>query len=186
MTTLPEVRRKDKLMSEAQVRDFLATGYSGTVATVGPDGWPYAVPLLYVWLDGQIWVHNTRAVGHFRRNIDHEPKVCFLVEEPGQIFPYGRFECDTSIAYRSAVAFGHIRIVQDEVHKTAFFDAFMAKYNDPNWARPEGFYPRLDQVTVYAITVERMTGKETPLPAAEKRWPAVDNTKSPHAAPQAK
>lgn len=38
---------------------------------------------------------------------------------------------------------------------------------------------RLDQVTVYAIGVERMTGKETLLPPPENRWPAVDETGTP-------
>ena len=183
MSELPQVRRKDKLMSEEQAREFIVSAYSGTVATVGPDGWPYAVPLLYVWMNGEIWLHNTRVTGHFRRNIEHEARVCFVVEEPGEIFPYGRFECDTSIAYRSVVAFGRVRIIEDTPQKAAFFDAFMAKYNNPDWVRPQGFYPRLDQVTVYAMAIERMTGKETPLPAAEARWPAVDNTKSPHAKP---
>jgi hypothetical protein len=62
----------------------------------------------------------------------------------------------------------------------------MAKYADPGWGRPKGFYPRLEQVTVYAIRVERMTGKETPLPAAADRWPASDRTKSPDATPRAR
>ena len=48
---------------------------------------------------------------------------------------------------------------------------------------PAGFYPRLDQITLYAIAVERMTGKQTVLPAAPQRWPAVDRTASPDARP---
>ena len=51
------------------------------------------------------------------------------------------------------------------------------------WRRPAGFYPRLDQITLYAIAVERMTGKETVLPAAPQRWPAADRTASPDARP---
>jgi hypothetical protein len=53
----------------------------------------------------------------------------------------------------------------------------MAEYGDPRLDRPESFYPRLEQVTVYSIVVERMTGKEQRLPAVENRWPAVDNTR---------
>ena len=33
--------------------------------------------------------------------------------------------------------------------------------------RQRGYYPRLDDVTVYVLTVERMTGKETLLPAPQ-------------------
>ena len=32
-------------------------------------------------------------------------------------------------------------------------------------------------------TVGRLTGKETPLPAPEHRWPRADHTKTPHARP---
>lgn len=86
------------------------------------------------------------------------------------------------MAYRSVVAFGRIRIVEDAERKRAFFDALMAKY-DPGSGRPPGFYPRIDLVTVYAIAIDRMTGKQTALPAVQDRWPAVDNTKTPDAVP---
>ncbi|MBK9607880.1 MAG: pyridoxamine 5'-phosphate oxidase family protein [Betaproteobacteria bacterium] len=170
-------------MSDERVREVVSRGFSGRLATVGPDGWPYIVPLLYVWINGEIWVHNTRARGHLRANVDHERRVCFELDDAGEVFAYGRYECDTTVAYRSVVVFGHIRVVEDRRQKEAFFDALMAKYGDPGWDRPKSFFPRLDEVTVYAIAIERMTGKETALPSMENRWPTVDNTKSPDAVP---
>jgi nitroimidazol reductase NimA-like FMN-containing flavoprotein (pyridoxamine 5'-phosphate oxidase superfamily) len=168
-------------MAEDRVLAMLSGGFAGRLATVGPAGWPYVVPLLYVWRDGEVWVHNTAARGHLRDNVDHDPRVCFEVDEPGEVFAYGRFECDTSVAYRSIVAFGRIRVVEDRGQKEAFFAALMAKYGDPAWGRPPDFFPRLDQTTVYAIALERVTGKETPLPAPRDRWPATDNTRTPEA-----
>lgn len=181
MSEAPRVRRTDKQMADARARELLERTHAGRLATVGPDGWPYIVPLLYVCLAGEIWVHNTRARGHLRANVEHDPRVCFEVDAPGEVFPYGRFECDTSVAYQSVVAFGRIRIVEEERLATAFFDAFMRKYGDGTDGRPRGFYPRLSAVTVYAISVDRMTGKETALPAPAERWPAADHTKSPNA-----
>jgi uncharacterized protein len=177
------VRRADKVMSEAAAADVLSRGFSGRLATVGPDGWPYIVPLLYVWRSGEILVHNTAVRGHLRINVDHEARVCFEVDEPGQVFAYGRFECDTSVAYRSVVIFGHIRVVEERDAKTRFFDALLEKYGDPAWKRPAGFYPRLDQISLYSIAVERLSGKETVLPATAQRWPAADRTASPDARP---
>jgi nitroimidazol reductase NimA-like FMN-containing flavoprotein (pyridoxamine 5'-phosphate oxidase superfamily) len=177
------IRRTDKAMPEAAAAELLARGFSGRLATVGPDGWPYIVPLLYLWRDGEIWVHNAGVRGHLRVNVDHEARVCFEVDEPGEVFAYGRFECDTSVEYRSVVVFGRIRVVEERDAKVRFFDALMAKYGDPAWRRAAGFYPRLDQITLYSIGVERMTGKETVLPAAAQRWPAADRTKSPDARP---
>src|SRR5438132_602934 len=120
MSALPEVRRKDKLMPEEEARAVLEQGFCGRLGTVGEDGYPYVVPLLYVWQDGEIWVHNTRARGHLRQNVDHEPRVCFEVDEPGAVFPYGRFECDTSVSYKSVIAFGRIRVVEEPEEKARF------------------------------------------------------------------
>jgi nitroimidazol reductase NimA-like FMN-containing flavoprotein (pyridoxamine 5'-phosphate oxidase superfamily) len=183
MSTLPQVRRADKLMPDEATLELVAHGHTGRLATVGPDGWPYVVPLLYVSIDGEIWVHNTRARGHLRSNVDHESRVCFEIDEPGEVFPYGRFECDTSIAYRSVIAFGRIRIVESRDQKQRFCEALLAKYGDRGWERPAGFFPRLNQITVYAIAVERFTGKETPLPPTQDQWPAADHTKTPDATP---
>jgi nitroimidazol reductase NimA-like FMN-containing flavoprotein (pyridoxamine 5'-phosphate oxidase superfamily) len=183
MSGVPQVRRTDKLMADERLREMIARAYSGRLATIGANGWPYIVPLLYVSINGEIWVHNTRARGHLRANIEHEARICFEIDEPGEIFAYGRFECDTTLAYSSIVAFGRIRIIEEQKQKQVFFDALMAKYGDPGLDRPKAFYPRLDQVTVYAIAIERVTGKETTLPAVQNRWPAVDNTKSPNATP---
>src|SRR5262249_42602779 len=98
-------------------------------------------------------------------------------------FAYGRFDCDTSVAYRSVIVFGTIGIVSDREEKARFCSELMRKYGDPAWARPPAFYPRLDEITVYRIAVERLTGKETTLRVASRRWPAVDQTKSPTAVP---
>ncbi len=181
MSGAPQVRRADKLMTEERARETLAHGFCGRLATVGEDGWPYCVPLLYVCLDGEVWVHNTRAAGHLRTNVDHEARVCFEVDQAGEVFAYGRFECDSTVAYRSVIAFGRIRVVEDLAAKRRFCDALMAKYAKQDWERPKGFYPRIELITVYAIAIERLSGKETPLPAASERWPAADHTKTPNA-----
>ena len=157
---------RDKLMLEEHVRDMLARAYAGRLATVGPDGWPYIVPLLYVWRDGEVWVHNTSARGHLRTNVEHEPRVCFEVDEPGEVFAYGRFECDTSVAYRSVVAFGRIRIVEDRRQKEAFFDALMAKYGDPALgAAPRASSPGSTRSPCTRWPSKRTDGEGTPLPA---------------------
>ena len=79
--------------------------------------------------------------------------------------------------------FWNIRIIEATAIKQRFCDALMAKYAEKTWERPKGFYPRLADICVYAINIERLTGKETMLPVAAERSPAVDKTKSPHAKP---
>jgi len=181
MSAPPQLRRADKQMTEARALEILARGFCGRIASVGADGWPYCVPLLYVWADGEVHVHNSAARGHLRANVAHDRRVCFEVDEPSEVFDYGRFECDSSVAYRSVIVFGIIRIIEDDAAKQKFFDALLAKYGKPDSVRPKHFYPRLGEITLYAIMPERITGKETPLPALSEQWPAMDRTKSPNA-----
>ena len=180
------VRRTDKAMSGAEAEEMLARAALAHFGTIGADGAPYVVPNLFVYAAGEIQLHTTAAAGHFKRNVEANPRICVETAEMGQVFPYGRFECDTSASYASVIAVGTIRIEPDTAEKSRFFDRFLAKYADPGWARPKSFYPRLDEVTVYRIALERITGKKGPLLPRGEQWPARDNSKSPGAVPPRK
>jgi uncharacterized protein len=179
----PQLRRADRVMSEQRAGEMLEHCFSGQLATTGKDGYPYCIPLLYVRMDGEVYVHTGSDRGHFRANVEREPRVCFEIDEPDEVFDYGRFECDSGLAYRSVILFGKIRIAEDRATKQRFCEALMAKYGKPDTQRPKGFFPRIDMITVYAISVERMTGKEMALPALCEQWPAKDRTKTPNARP---
>ena len=183
MSSPPTLRRTDRLMAEEKARAVLKAGFAGRLATVSEDGSPYCLPFLYVWMEDRLFFHNTSSRGHLRANVDHEQRICFLVDEPEQVFDYGRFECDSGLAYRSVIVFGTIEVVDELSLKQRFFETLMEKYGTPDRDRPREFFPRINEVTVYAITIERLTGKELALPAASERWPAVDRTKSPNARP---
>jgi nitroimidazol reductase NimA-like FMN-containing flavoprotein (pyridoxamine 5'-phosphate oxidase superfamily) len=171
-------------MTEERSLEIVERGFSGRLATVGADGQPYCIPLLYVWMDGQIYVHGTSARGHLRTNVEREPRVCFELDEPSDVFDYGRFECDSGLAYRSVIVFGRIQVVDELMVKQRFCEALMTKYRRAVSNRPQNFFPRIDLITVYAIAVGHMTGKEQALPDISEQWPAKDRTKTPDARPQ--
>jgi uncharacterized protein len=180
--SLPKMRRQDKEMNDAEIELLLAQAQVGHFGTVSAEGFPYVVPNLFVYADGKIYTHNTSAQGHFRQNIEENPRMCFEVAQMGEVWAYGEYECDTTVSYVSVVAFGKIAVEPDPAAKAAFFDLFMQKYaGTDSWGREKGFYPRLEQVTVYSMNVERITGKKGSLPAVSERYPAVNNTRSPRA-----
>src|SRR6516225_5253203 len=140
-----DLRRADKIMSAEEAKQSLSSAHCGRTATVGADGYPYVVPNLFVWMDERIFLHTARCRGHFLANIEFSDRVCFEVDQPGETFPYGSVECDTSIAFRSAIVFGRIAIVSDAEQKRRFFAAFMAKYApQDSWGRAKGSFPRID------------------------------------------
>jgi len=174
------VRREDRLMPREAIEALLERARVAHFATVDPDGEPYVVPNLFVYADGKLHLHTALA-GHFRRNIEHRHRLCFEIAEPGEVYPYGAFACDTSTSYASIVGIGAVSIESDPAAKARFFDRFLAKYADARWERPRSFYPRLDQVTIYSVAPERITGKRNQLPVPAEQWPARNRTKSPGA-----
>src|ERR1043166_10054404 len=149
----PQLRRQDRLLADAEARELIARAYCGRLATVSADGSPYIVPVLHVFPADELMVPNAAARGHLRQNVERDARVCYEVDEPVKVFDYGRFECDTGLAYRSAIAYGRIQIIEDRSAKIRFFDAFLKKYGTGVPGRPKSFYPRLNEETVYALKV---------------------------------
>ena len=178
-----DIRRRDLVMDEAGIEALLQRGFCGRLATVGSDGTPYCTTLLYVWMDGCLHMHGTGARGHLRANIEHEPRACFAIDEPGEIFDYGRFECDSTVSYASVMAFGRVSVVDDTAVKQRFFSALMAKYRTAGAPRPKDFYPLIDQIALYRLAIDRLTGKQIVLPEVAGQWPALDRSKTPNARP---
>ena len=177
------IRRADKIISEQDIVSLLDTAPVAHFASVSANGDPYVVPNLFVHHDRKLLCHTSLA-GHFRSNIVARPRVCFEISEMGTVFPYGEFECDSSVSYRSVIGFGSISIEQGKREKIEFFDMLMSKYSSPS-GRPKSFYPRIDQITVYSLSIETVTGKYQVLPAANEIWPAANKTKTPGAKPPA-
>jgi len=180
ITTRGQLKRQDKAMTQGEAEAFLSTSFCGRTGTLGPDGYPYVVPNLFIWQGGRVYLHTARHEGHFLTNVRFHDQVSFEVDEPGEIFPYGHVECDTSVSYRSVIVFGRIRIVEDVDDKLCFYRAFMDKYApEDSWGREKNSLPRVNGTVVYAITPETITGKEGRLPPLQERWPARNDTASP-------
>src|SRR3954471_20448166 len=133
----PDLRRADRAMTREQALRALDRGFAGRLATMSEDGYPYCVPLLYIWADNQVFLHGTSARGHLRTNIEREPRVCFEIDEPGDVFDEGRFECDSGLAFQSFVLFGRVQIAEDRATKQEFCEGLMEKYGKPNSIRPK-------------------------------------------------
>lgn len=84
LTHMGTNQRRQIVMTETEIADFVARSRTGTMATVGPDGQPHLVAMWYGVIDGDIWVETkvkSQKVANLRRN----PKVSFLIED-GQTY----------------------------------------------------------------------------------------------------
>ena len=108
-----EMRRKRQQLSEKEAAAVLERGTSGVLAVLGDGGYPYAVPLSYVYQDGKIYFHCAGS-GHKLDGIRNCDKVSFCVIDQDEVHP----EKYTTY-FRSVIAFGKARILEeDEKRKT--------------------------------------------------------------------
>lgn len=148
-----EMRREDKLLSEAEAVEILTAGEEGVLATVGADGYPYAVPLNYAYHQGCIYFHCARS-GHKIDNLRHNPRVSFCVVQDARIVA-AKF----STQFRSAVVFGMAEEVAGS-EKAAGLLALVRKYARDHLAAGETYIRNAGEKTrVFRIKIERVTGK---------------------------
>ena len=58
-----EMRRKKQQLADEECRSILERGKTGVLAVNGDDGYPYAVPVNYVFSNGKIYFHSALS-GH--------------------------------------------------------------------------------------------------------------------------
>ena len=156
-----QMHRVNRLMPDEEARAFLRNQKVAHVGTTGHDGWPYVVPLIYIYEGGdRLWVHTGAHGGHFERNIIRQPRACVEVSDMGAVHPGRTYACQSALVYTSVVAFGAVRIVDDIADKTWFFDRVLQKYGDAEWVFTPG-YPQIDRIVLYEQTIEVITGKHS-------------------------
>ena len=146
------MHRKDREIPEAEVRALLGKGLYGVLSTVNADGYPYGIPLNYVFDGEKIYFHCARFSGEKQSAFERLSKVCFTVVGDVETLPE-KF----STKYESAVVFGHIAKSADaRPGLRKLIDKYSADYK----AEGDAYIGQaLARVTVYEITVDHITGK---------------------------
>ena len=150
-----EMRRNKQALSDEECREILERCTSGTLAVLGDEGYPYAVPLSYVFNNGHIYFHCARA-GHKLDAIRACDKGSFCVIDRDDVVP----ELFTT-KYRSAIAFGRAREVTDPDEIEGIMRALAAKYS-PHEGE-EAFQREMKSsgaLCVLALDIEHLTGKQ--------------------------
>ena len=154
--------RKDRQMSDPDVRTFLRAHSEANVGTSDDAGWPYVVPLMYVYEGGeQLFLHTGARGGHFLSNITKNPRICVTVSASGQMQQGSPSPCNSALVYQSTVVFGTVKVCAgpDVNEKKAwFFDRLLDRLGDSRENYSAG-YTMLDHIILYEVAIEMVTGK---------------------------
>ncbi len=155
------MHRAKRLMQDDAARTFLKEQKVAHVATTDAAGWPYVLPLIYIYEGGdRLYVHTGKHDGHFETNITANPRLCVEVADMGPLHRGEPYACNSSLVYTSVIVFGAVRIIDDRDKKTWFFDRVLEKYGNPEWTFKPG-YPQLDRIVLYEQQIELLTGKQS-------------------------
>ena len=150
------MRRIRQQLSQAECDAILQKCSSGVLAVAGDDGYPYTVPMSYLYQDGRLYFHCAKS-GHKLDAVRREPKVSFCVVGQDDVVPE-RF----TTHYQSVVAFGRIRVLEDAQEAHAATDALMRRYAPASTeaCRTAEITREMLALSVWEMTIDHMTGKE--------------------------
>lgn len=149
-----KMRRFKQEMSQEDTIEIFKNNSYGILALTGDDEYPYAVPLSYVYANGKIYFHSANQ-GHKIDAIKNSGKASFCVVERDEVVP----EKLTTI-YKSAIAFGRVRIIGDDDEKLAALEYLAQKYSPSNCEKNrKEIDASWKTVCVIGLEIEHITGK---------------------------
>lgn len=148
------VRKQQELSFEENVK-VLENGTSGVLALLGDDGYPYAIPLSYIYEDSKLYFHGAKW-GHKIDAIKKCDKASFCVIATDDIVP----EQPTTY-FKSVIVFGKVRIMEDASEIREAISKLATKYS--SYGKQEKNEVNVKEIpdimAMIEFDIEHMTGK---------------------------
>lgn len=150
-----EMRLKKQQLSDEEAIALLEAGEYGVLSSISENGYPYGVPINYIYHDGKIYVHSAMK-GHKVKNFARDSKVSFCVVAEAELL-----QEDVNTMFKSVIAFGRIRELTEMEDKQKVFELMIRKLC-PDYISSGLAYVKenRDAARVYEIEIEHLTGKK--------------------------
>ena len=150
-----KMRRFRQQLTKSECDAILSIGTSGTLALLGDNGYPYAVPISYVYSDDKLYFHSAKA-GHKVDAIRQSNKASFCVIAADDVQP-----SEFTTYFRSVIAFRKIQIIESESERMYAASLLGARYNpgDDTGLQKE-LEKGLSHMLILRLDIEHLTGKE--------------------------
>lgn len=150
-----KMRREKCELEKNSAEKILREGIFGVLALSGDENYPYTVPINYAVEDNKIYFHSA-TTGHKIDAIKNNSKASFCVVDKHEVV-----SDELTSYYTSAVAFGQIKIVEDDNEKIHGLELLAEKYSpniDENFREKE-IHGKLKALSVIVLEIEHLTGK---------------------------
>ena len=150
------MRRSGQALGMDACAEILRRGTSGVLALLGDGGWPYAVPMSYAFDGEKLYFHCARE-GHKLDAIRREARASFCVVDRDEVVPE-----EYTTYFRSAIAFGRVRVIEDEAQKRAAIELLACRYfpQDSAENRHRAIEREWAGLCMLEMDIEHLSGKE--------------------------
>lgn len=150
-----EMRRKNQQLSPEESKAILNACTSGVLAVLGDEGYPYAVPLSYVYCDNKLYFHCAKS-GHKLDAVEKCSKASFCVIAKDDVLP----EKYTTL-FKSVIVFGKISVLKTAAEMEEPIKILTRKYvkNDEEGIAAE-FEQFKNNMYMLCLDIEHISGKQ--------------------------
>ncbi len=149
-----EMRSKANMLTNEEIETILRTSPNGTLALYGENGYPYSVPVNFVYLNGKIYFHGA-AEGYKLDCMKKDPHVSFSVIGKDDIAK----ENFTTL-FSSVIAFGTVRVIDTMEEKFPVLEGMVGKYSPEFMESGKELISKGCGSVAYELTIDHMTGKK--------------------------
>ena len=121
-------RTKTHLLTQEEVEKLFIRAEVGHIGSFGKDGYPYIVPMHFVWHNQKIYLHGLPK-GEKIDNIKLNPNVCFEIDEMISLLYDGvENPCDVNTEFNSVIVEGKASLVSEFDEKYQALSQIVAKF----------------------------------------------------------
>lgn len=149
-----EMYKKERQIADETVKEMLLTCKEGTLAVNGDDGYPYCIPMNFVYLNDAIYMHSAK-YGYKIDALNADKKACFSVIVRAEVAP----ELFTT-RYESIIASGDMEFIEDDSERRLVMETFIDRFSpDFHEGGMKFIKGALGKTAVLKLNIKEMTGK---------------------------
>lgn len=121
-------RTKTHLLTQEQIEELFLRADVGRLGTFSSDGFPYVLPMHFVYFDNKIYMHGLPK-GKKIDNIKFNSNVCFEIDEMLSLLYEGvENPCDVNTEFNSIIVEGKASLVSDFDEKQKALSMIVLKF----------------------------------------------------------
>lgn len=149
-----KMRRFNQQLNEKECESILLREPRGILSVITDEGYPYGVPMNFVYDGGCIYFHSA-IEGHKADSVRARDKVSFCVLDGGELSDDG-----WSYYFNSVIVFGKIREITDPAEKEDKLRLLGQKYFPTRDMVENDISRNAGRCTVFELYIEHITGKK--------------------------